>query len=157
MKTFLVAILALAVVLNAPTLSLAGPYDYELGAPPNTDKNSPILVDPEELLDELFTLPLLPEDSKTASSANLVEITVSVLIPKDDPTLTEKLTFIIRTEVEKVMMNLWFRPTLIVLTNAMLKNDRLYMRILFADDEGKEMLEELNSDDLENKDEKIKI
>jgi len=107
-------------------------------------------VNPEEWLGESETPPLLPVP-------NVVEVTVS--IPINEDYTEEELVIAMRSAVKDALKKLWFTPTLIVLTRATVKGDKLYLRVLFADEDGELMIEELTDDPGESKDknEKIKI
>lgn len=82
------------------------------------------------------------------ASAYLVEVTTSVAVA--DSGDQSVLQTALRTAVDSVLKEaIAFRPTLIVLTNATVVGDRLYVRLLLADQEGERTFDELNDPDPE--------
>ncbi len=78
------------------------------------------------------------------AAAYLVEVTTSVSVRDagDQSVLQDALL----TAVDGVLKEaIAFTPTLIVLTNATLVGDRLYVRLLVADQDGERTFDELNA------------
>jgi hypothetical protein len=78
------------------------------------------------------------------ATAHLVEVTTSVAVSdaSDQNVLEEALL----TAVDGVLKNaIAFTPTLIVLTSATIVGDRLYVRLLVADQDGQRTFDELNA------------
>jgi hypothetical protein len=78
------------------------------------------------------------------ASAYLVEVTTSVAVADagDQSVLQDALM----TAVDGVLKNaIAFTPTLIVLTSATVVGDRLYVRLLVADQDGERTFDELNA------------
>jgi hypothetical protein len=82
------------------------------------------------------------------ASAYLVEVTTSVAV--EDSGDQHVLQSALRTAVDSVLKEaIAFRPTLIVLTNATVVGDRLYVRLLLADQDGERTFDELNTPEAE--------
>ena len=76
------------------------------------------------------------------ASAYLVEVTTSVAV--EDTEDQSQLRAAIRDAIDKVLGDaIAFTPTLVVLTNAAVVGDRLYVRLLVADQEGERTFETL--------------
>jgi len=72
----------------------------------------------------------------TPAHAHLLEITTSTAAPSPDVHPNVNVEEAVRSAVATVMRdNAGFTPTLIVLTRALVIGDRLYLRLLLADDE----------------------
>jgi hypothetical protein len=81
-------------------------------------------------------------------SAYLVEVTTSVAV--EDSGDESVLQSALRTAVDSVLKEaIAFTPTLIVLTNATVVGDRLYVRLLLADQDGERTFDELNTPEAE--------
>jgi hypothetical protein len=88
------------------------------------------------------------------ASAYLVEVTTSVAVA--DSGDQSVLQSALRTAVDSVLKEaIAFTPTLIVLTNATVVGDRLYVRLLLADQEGERTFDELNAPEPETIDLRI--
>jgi hypothetical protein len=78
------------------------------------------------------------------ASAYLVEVTTSVAVTDTDD--RGALRTALLTAVDGVLKDaIAFTPTLVVLTNAMVVGDRLYVRLLVADQDGERTFDELNA------------
>jgi hypothetical protein len=85
----------------------------------------------------LVLLPGIP------ASAYLVEVTTSVAV--EDAEDQSQLRAAIRDAIDNVLQGaIAFTPTLVVLTNAAVVGDRLYVRLLVADQDGERTFEELH-------------
>ncbi len=90
------------------------------------------------------------------AGAYLIEVTTSVAVSDVDD--QRVLQAAVMTAVDGVLKEaIAFTPTLIVLTNATVVGDRLYVRLLVADKDGERTFDELNTppDQPENVDLKI--
>jgi hypothetical protein len=75
--------------------------------------------------------------------ANLVEVTTSV--PLDQAHDGTQLAAAVQKAVEEALRDaINFEPTLVALTNAQVIGERLYVRVLAADEEGEQVLGELS-------------
>ena len=80
--------------------------------------------------------------SATPAGAYVVEVTTSVTL--SDAENRGELKSALQTAVEDVIHQaIAFTPTLIVLTHAALVGDRLYVRLLLADQDGERAFEDL--------------
>ena len=80
--------------------------------------------------------------SGVPASAYLVEVTTSVAL--DDAEDQHEIQSAIRGAIDDVLRDaIAFRPTLVVLTNAAVVGDRLYVRLLLADRDGERTYETL--------------
>lgn len=78
----------------------------------------------------------------TPASAYVVEVTTSVTLEDADD--RGQLKHALQTAVDDVIHQaIAFTPTLIVLTHAVLVGDRLYVRLLLADQEGERAFQDL--------------
>lgn len=76
------------------------------------------------------------------AAAYVVEVTTS--IPLQGVTDESALATAIRSAVDDALARaIGFQPTLVALTTAVVIGDRLYVRLLVADQEGEETLDEL--------------
>lgn len=88
------------------------------------------------------------------AAAYLVEVTTSVSLanPGDDTErdadqLADQLKDALRSAVDDVLKEaIAFKPTLIVLTAARIVGDRLYVRLLIADQDGERIVDELHGE-----------
>jgi hypothetical protein len=81
----------------------------------------------------------------TPADAYVVEVTTTVAVA--DATDHVQLRQALQGAVDDVLKDaIAFRPTLVVLTRAMVIGDRLYVRLLIADQEGERTVEELGSE-----------
>ncbi len=80
--------------------------------------------------------------SSVPVSAYLVEVTTSVAIEDTEDQL--QLQSAIRGAIDSVLQDaIAFTPTLVVLTHAAVVGDRLYVRVLIADQDGERTFETL--------------
>jgi hypothetical protein len=80
--------------------------------------------------------------SGVPASAYLVEVTTSVAL--DDANDQHEIQSAIRGAIDDVLRDaIAFTPTLVVLTNAAIVGDRLYVRVLLADQDGERTYESL--------------
>ena len=80
--------------------------------------------------------------SGVPASAYLVEVTTSVAL--DGAEDQSEIQSAIRGAVDDVLRDvIVFRPTLVVLTSAAIVGDRLYVRLLLADQDGEQTYEKL--------------
>ena len=94
--------------------------------------------------------------SASPAAAFLVEVTTSVAV--EDAGDQRKLQAALSSAVDGVLKEaIAFTPTLVVLTSAAVVGDRLYVRLLVADQDGERTFDELNGppSDAENVDLKI--
>lgn len=78
----------------------------------------------------------------TPADAYVVEVTTTVAVA--DANDQTELRQALQTAVDAVLKDaIAFQPTLVVLTRAMVRGDRLYVRLLIADKEGEKAVEEL--------------
>lgn len=76
------------------------------------------------------------------AAAKVVEVTAWV--PVQEAKDADQLRAAVKAAVDEALSNaISFTPTLVALTNAQVIGERLYLRILLADDEGQRMLEDL--------------
>jgi hypothetical protein len=76
------------------------------------------------------------------AAAFVVEITTSVSV--DDAEDKSQLEDALRSAVDNVLHDaIAFRPTLIVLTHAVVKGNRLYVRMILADQDGEQTFNDL--------------
>lgn len=81
----------------------------------------------------------------TPSSAYLVEVTTSVAVKEADDQATIKTA--VQSAVDGVLRDaIAFKPTLVVLTRALVVGERLYIRLLIADQEGEQTAKDLVDD-----------
>jgi hypothetical protein len=82
----------------------------------------------------------------TPSEAYVVEVTTSVAV--QDATDHAQLRDAVQAAVDGVLKDaIAFTPTLVVLTRAVIVGDRLYVRLLIADQEGEKTVEELGKNE----------
>ena len=82
------------------------------------------------------------------AAAFVVEVTTSVAVTEADD--QAKLKTALQSAVEGVLKDaIAFTPTLVVLTRALVVGDRLYIRVLIADQEGERTVKELAEPDEE--------
>lgn len=80
--------------------------------------------------------------SGVPASAYLVEVTTSVAV--EDAEDQSQVRAAIRDAIDNVLQGaIAFTPTLVVLTNAAVVGDRLYVRLLLADQDGERTFEAL--------------
>jgi len=84
----------------------------------------------------------------TPSAAYLVEVTTSVSLAdpaNDSERDADQLKAALRSAVDDILKEaIAFKPTLIVLTAARVVGDRLYVRLLIADQDGERIVNELH-------------
>jgi hypothetical protein len=79
------------------------------------------------------------------AAAFVVEVTTSVSV--DDAEDNGQLKDALQSAVDTVLNEaIAFRPTLIVLTHAVVRGNRLYVRMLLADEAGEQTFNDLGSD-----------
>ena len=79
------------------------------------------------------------------AAAFVVEITTSVSV--DDADDKSQLEDALQAAVDNVLHDaIAFRPTLVVLTHAVVKGNRLYVRLLLADQDGERTFNDLSPD-----------
>lgn len=77
--------------------------------------------------------------------ANLVEVTTSV--PLTDSNDAKQLAAALQAAVEEALHHaISFTPTLVALTTAQVIGERLYVRVLAADEAGEQVLSELTAE-----------
>jgi hypothetical protein len=82
--------------------------------------------------------------TSSSAAAHLVEITTSVAVTGDEDRNT--LATAVMTAVDSALKDaIAFTPTLVVLTDATMVGDRLYLRLLVADQEGERTFDLLNA------------
>lgn len=82
----------------------------------------------------------------TPAAAHVIEVTTTV--PVVDAQDQMKLREAVQAAVDGVLEDaVSFTPTLIVLTRAVVVGDRLYVRLLLADEEGERAVKELTDGD----------
>jgi hypothetical protein len=80
------------------------------------------------------------------AAAFVVEVTTSVNVNDADD--TTQLTDALQSAVDTVLRDaIAFRPTLIVLTHAVVRGSRLYVRMLLADEAGEQTFNDLGPGD----------
>lgn len=78
------------------------------------------------------------------AAAYLIEVTTSVAVTRGED--RSALQNALRTAVDGVLKDaIAFTPTLIVLTHAVVVGDRLYIRLLVADQDGERTFDELRA------------
>jgi len=78
----------------------------------------------------------------TPSDAYIVEVTTTIAVADADD--QAQLREALQSAVDNVLKDaIAFTPTLVVLTRAMVVGDRLYVRLLIADQDGERTVEEL--------------
>jgi len=94
----------------------------------------------------LFALMMIAVTAFAApASAHVVQATTSVSLTDVDVQDTPQLESALRSAVADVLAEtIAFTPTLVALTDARVIDDRLYLRLLIADDDGMRTLEALN-------------
>jgi hypothetical protein len=86
------------------------------------------------------TLALL--GAATPAPAYLVEVTTSVAVSEADDQATIKTA--VQSAVDGVLREaIAFKPTMVVLTRALVIGERLYIRLLIADQEGEQTAKDL--------------
>ena len=82
----------------------------------------------------------------TPAAAFVVEVTTSVSVADadDNGQLKEALQSAIDTVLSEAIA---FRPTLVVLTHAVVRGNKLYVRMLVADEAGEQAVNDLGPDD----------
>jgi hypothetical protein len=95
--------------------------------------------------------------SGVPASAYLVEVTTSVAL--DDAEDRHEIQSAIRGAIDDVLRDaIAFTPTLVVLTHAAIVGDRLYVRLLLADQDGEKTYEALlDSPDLDPTESDLRI
>ena len=95
--------------------------------------------------------------SGVPASAYLVEVTTSVAL--DDAEDRHEIQSAIRGAIDDVLRDaIAFTPTLVVLTHAAIVGDRLYVRLLLADQDGEKTYEALlDSPDFEPTESDLRI
>jgi hypothetical protein len=84
--------------------------------------------------------------SATPAFAFVVEVTTSVAVADADD--QRQLKTALQAAVDNVLHDaISFTPTMIVLTHAVLVGDRLYIRLLLADQDGERTFNDLKPDD----------
>jgi hypothetical protein len=84
--------------------------------------------------------------ASSPASAYLVEVTTSVAVTDTDNQAAVQQALV--TAVDSVLKEaIAFTPTLVVLTNATVVGDRLYVRLLVADRDGEKTFNELQPPD----------
>jgi hypothetical protein len=78
--------------------------------------------------------------------AHVVEVTtmVSVADAQDEA----KLRAAVQAAIDGVLIDIAFTPTLVVLTRAVVVGDRVYVRVLVADEEGERAMRQLTDGDV---------
>ena len=80
------------------------------------------------------------------ATAFVVEVTTSIAVSDADDQAILKSA--LQTAVDGVLKDaIAFRPTLVVLTRALVMGDRLYIRLLVADQEGEQTVKDLAEPD----------
>ena len=80
------------------------------------------------------------------ATAFVVEVTTSIAVSDADDQAILKTA--LQTVVDGVLKDaIAFRPTLVVLTRALVMGDRLYIRLLVADQEGEQTVKDLAEPD----------
>ena len=80
------------------------------------------------------------------AAAFVVEVTTSIAVSDADDQAILKSA--LQTAVDGVLKDaIAFKPTLVVLTRALVMGDRLYIRLLVADQEGEQTVKELADPD----------
>jgi hypothetical protein len=80
--------------------------------------------------------------------AHIVQATTSLSLTDVDVHDTGKLEEALRSAVEEVLSNvIAFTPSLVTLTDAEVVGERLYVRLLIADEAGERMLQDLHRGD----------
>ena len=80
------------------------------------------------------------------AAAFVVEVTTSVNV--DDADDGHQLTSALQSAVDNVVKEaIAFRPTLIVVTHAVVRGNRLYVRMVVADEDGERTFNDLGRDD----------
>lgn len=81
-----------------------------------------------------------------AASAHVVQATTSVSLTDVSIDDTPRLESVVRSAVAEVLEGtIAFTPTVVALTEARLVDDRLYLRLLIADEDGMRTLEALGA------------
>jgi hypothetical protein len=94
--------------------------------------------------------------SATPASAFVVEVTTSVAVADADD--QRQLKTALQAAVDNVLSDaISFTPTMIVLTHAVLVGDRLYVRLLLADQEGEQTFKDLKPDEQQPQPEKAEL
>jgi hypothetical protein len=76
------------------------------------------------------------------AAAYLVEVTTSVAV--SDASDQAKITTAVQSAVDEVLRDaIAFRPTMVVLTRALVIGERLYIRLLIADQDGEQTAKDL--------------
>ena len=84
--------------------------------------------------------------SATPASAFVVEVTTSVAVADADD--QRQLKTALQAAVDNVLNGaISFTPTMVVLTHAVLVGDRLYVRLLLADQDGERTFNDLKPDE----------
>ena len=84
--------------------------------------------------------------SATPASAFVVEVTTSVAVADADD--QRQLKTALQAAVDNVLKDaISFTPTVVVLTHAVLVGDRLYVRLLLADQDGERTFNDLRPDE----------
>ena len=87
----------------------------------------------------------------TPAAAHVVQATSSLSLADLDVNDKPQLEQALKTAVNQVVKNtIAFQPTLVALTDAQVIGERLYFRVLIADEEGERTLAELTSGDDES-------
>ena len=94
---------------------------------------------------------MLTASLATPANAHVVEITT--IVPVADAADHTKLRAAVQAAVDDVVKDaVPFRPTLVVLTRAVVVGDRVYVRVLLADPDGERTVRELTQPRPESRD-----
>ena len=94
--------------------------------------------------------------SATPASAFVVEVTTSVAVADVDD--QRQLKTALQSAVDNVLKDaISFTPTMVVLTHAVLVGDRLYVRLLVADQDGERTFKDLRPDEERPQPEKTEL
>lgn len=94
--------------------------------------------------------------SATPASAFVVEVTTSVAVADADD--QRELKTALQAAVDNVLNDaISFTPTMVVLTHAVLVGDRLYVRLLLADQDGERTFNDLRPDEQRPQPEKTEL
>ena len=89
---------------------------------------------------------LLATSLATPAAAFVVEVTTSISV--DDAQNETQLKDALQAAVDSVLTDaIAFRPTVVVLTHAVVVRGRLYVRLLLADQDGERTFQDLDPDD----------
>jgi hypothetical protein len=89
----------------------------------------------------------------TPAHAHVVQATTSVSLADLDADDAPQLERVLRSAVDELISDtIAFTPTLVALTDARVVDDRLYVRVLIADDDGVQTLKALQGSTREDRD-----